>query len=72
MPEPTKARRGGSRPNTGGKRPGAGAKRKGEKSRSCILSVRTEQDVADWLKHNGGSALHYQILRDAFIKAHIV
>lgn len=74
MTEP-QSQRGGKRPNTGGARPGAGRKPNVEKGlppgRSVSVACAVEPDIKDWLDENGGSALHYQILREAYIKGHV-
>lgn len=59
-------RRGTPRPGTG--RPAADP----SAPRLNTLSVKVADDIADWIKINGGSAYHAKLLREAFINAHIV
>lgn len=56
----------------GGKREGAGRKPLPPKSKTSVVSVRIEQDIADWLKRNGGTEYHKKLLRKAFVENLIV
>lgn len=59
------------KPGRGGKRSGSGRKHEPD-GRTQVLSVRVEPDIAEWLRLNGGSKLHYKILRRAIIESQII